>query len=332
MSYSVTLIPGDGIGEEIAESMQQVLKAAGAPISWDKQSAGLKAAQELGNALPEATLKSIQNNQVALKGPTTTPIGSGHKSANVLLRQALDLYASVRPVKSVPGVQTRYDNVDLVIIRENTEGLYAAQEAQVTPDTILSFKVVTKKATHRIAQFALDYCKKHKRQRLTVGHKANIMKLGDGFFLDTARELASIDGKVPIDDCIVDALCMKLVTNPNQFDVLLLENLYGDIVSDLCAGLVGGLGLVPGANLGEKIAVFESVHGSAPDIAGKNKANPTALIQSAIMMLYHLNETNIAQQIESALYQVLKKPELRTSDLGGSANTQEFTQHVISAL
>lgn len=331
MSYAVTLIPGDGIGEEITCSMQQVLQKAGALIDWDLQSAGLCAVQNFGTALPEATLSSIRKNQVALKGPTTTPIGRGHQSANVCLRKDLDLFACVRPVKSIPGLKTRYDNIDLILVRENTEGLYSGQEVQVTPDTVISLKVVTERATRRIANFALDLCLKEKRKKLTIGHKANIMKLGDGFFLRLAQQEAEKSG-VPTEDCIVDALCMRLVTQPEQLDVLLLENLYGDILSDLCAGLVGGLGVVPGANLGEKIAVFEAVHGSAPDIAGQNKANPTAMIKSAVMMLHYLGELGVAQNIENALHQALAKPESRTCDLGGLCTTQEFTEMVISQL
>ena len=332
MSYSVTLISGDGIGEEITRAMQQVLDASGVKISWDKQMAGLKAVQTLGSALPEATLESIRNNQVAIKGPTTTPVGTGHQSANVLLRQSLDLYAAVRPVKSIPGVKTRYEQVDLVIVRENTEGLYTGQETQVKPDTVVSLKIVTEQGSRRIAKFALELCEKQNRKNLTVGHKANIIKLGDGLFLRTAYEEASQHPKVHTRDCIVDALCMKLVTAPENFDVLLLENLYGDILSDLCAGLVGGLGLVPGANFGDKQAVFESVHGSAPDIAGQNKANPTALIKSAVMMLDYLGEKEASENIDAALNQILSQKKLRTADLGGVSTTEEFTQSVIKAL
>lgn len=332
MSYAVTLIPGDGIGEEITHAMQRVLEASGVKIKWDIQSAGLKAVQTLGSALPEATLSSIRHNQVALKGPTTTPVGSGHKSANVLLRQSLDLYASVRPIKSIPEFKTRYDHLNLILVRENTEGLYAGQEVQVTPDTVISLKVVTEKASRRIAKFAFELCEKQKRKKLTLGHKANIIKLGDGLFLRMASEQAQNYQNILFDDCIVDALCMKLVMNPTQFDVLLLENLYGDILSDLCAGLVGGLGLVPGANLGDKEAVFEAVHGSAPDIAGKNKANPTALIKSAAMMLEYLGEKSAAQNIEAAVNKVLGHLESRTVDLGGTASTEIFTNHVIKAL
>lgn len=332
MSYSVTLIPGDGIGEEITYSVQQVLAASGVQIAWDVQAAGLKAVQDLGSALPEKTLQSIRKNQVALKGPTTTPVGTGHKSANVLLRQALDLYAAVRPVKSIPGLPTRYEDVDLILVRENTEGLYTGQEVQVTSDTVISLKIVTEKASRRIAQFALELCEKQNRKKLTVGHKANIIKLGDGLFLKMAYEMALAHPKIKTDDCIVDALCMKLVTHPEDFDVLLLENLYGDILSDLCAGFVGGLGLVPGANFGDHEAVFEAVHGSAPDIAGQNKANPTALIKSAAMMLDYLGEKSAAENIESALNAVLAQPILRTADLGGAASTKDFTQSVIKAL
>lgn len=332
MSYSVTLIPGDGIGEEITHAMQQVIEASGVKIAWDLQAAGLKAVQIRGSALPEDTLASIRKNQVALKGPTTTPVGTGHKSANVLLRQSLELYASVRPVKSIPGFKTRYENIDLILVRENTEGLYGGQEVQIGSDTVISFKIVTEKASHKIARFALELCEKQKREKLTVGHKANIIKLGDGLFLKTAYSQAENYPKVRMDDCIIDALCMKLVMTPEKFDVLLLENLYGDILSDLCAGLVGGLGLVPGANLGDKEAVFEAVHGSAPDIAGQNKANPTALIKSAAMMLEYLGEKAAALNIENAVNKTLGHPDSRTIDLGGTASTEFFTRAVIKAL
>ena len=332
MSYAVTLIPGDRIGEEITQALQQVVEASGVKINWDVQSAGLKAVQTLGSALPEATLSSIRKNQVALKGPTTTPVGTGHKSANVLLRQSLDLYAAVRPVKSVPGIQTRFDHVDLILVRENTEGLYTGLEVQVTPDTVVSLKVVTEKASTRIARFALELCEKQKRKKITIGHKANIIKLGDGLFLRMAYEQAQKYAQVQTEDCIVDALCMKLVMNPERFDVLLLENLYGDILSDLCAGLVGGLGLVPGANFGDKEAVFEAVHGSAPDIAGQNKANPTALIKSAAMMLEYLGEKSAAENIENAVNKALSHVASRTADLGGAATTEIFTHAVIKAL
>lgn len=332
MSYSVTLIPGDGIGDEITRAMQQVLQASGVKIDWDIQPAGLKAVQTLGSALPEVTLESIRKNQVALKGPTTTPVGTGHKSANVLLRQSLGLYASVRPVKSIPAIKTRYENIDLILVRENTEGLYVGQEVQVTPDTVISLKIVTEKATHKIARYACMLCESEKRKKLTIGHKANIIKLGDGLFLRTACEEAKKHPDITVDDCIIDALCMKLVMNPERFDVLLLENLYGDILSDLCAGLVGGLGLVPGANFGDKEAVFEAVHGSAPDIAGQNKANPTALIKSAAMMLEHLGERVAAQNINAAVDKALGQADSRTGDLGGTATTDIFTQAVIKAL
>ncbi|MEI6805512.1 MAG: isocitrate/isopropylmalate dehydrogenase family protein [Myxococcaceae bacterium] len=332
MSYAVTLIPGDGIGEEITHAMRQVIDASGVKIDWDVQAAGLKAVQTLGSALPEATLASIRKNQVALKGPTTTPVGTGHKSANVLLRQSLDLYASVRPVKSIPGIKTRYENVDLIIVRENTEGLYVGQEVQVTPETVISLKIVTEKASRRIAEFALGLCEKQNRKLLTVGHKANIIKLGDGLFLRMACEQAQKHAQITTNDCIVDALCMKLVMTPERFDVLLLENLYGDILSDLCAGLVGGLGLVPGANLGDKEAVFEAVHGSAPDIAGQNKANPTALIKSAAMMLDYLGEKSAALNVDAAVNKALTHAEFRTGDLGGTVSTAVFTQAVIKML
>jgi len=330
MPHVVTLIAGDGIGEEITRACVQVIEAVGIKIDWDVQSAGLKAINSLGSALPEATIESIRRNKVALKGPTTTPVGTGHKSANVLIRQSLDLYACVRPVKSIPGVKTHYENVDIVIVRENTEGLYSGQEVEITPGTVVSLKVVTQKASENIAKAAFELARKLGRKQVTVVHKANILKKGDGLFLSTALQVAKVYPNIEVNDVIIDALCMKLVTNPSSFDVLLLENLYGDIVSDLCAGLVGGLGVVPGANLGDQIAVFEAIHGSAPDIAGKNVANPTAMLKSAVMMLDFLGEKKAALKITNAIDQVLKKSKVRTADLGGKATTAEFTNEIIA--
>ena len=330
--HTVTLIAGDGIGDEVTNACVRAIEATSVKIVWDIQSAGLKAVADFGVALPGATLDSIKKNGVALKGPTTTPIATGHKSANVLMRQALDLYACIRPVKSVPGIKTRYDNVDLIIVRENTEGLYSGQEVQITPDVVASLKIVTKKATEKIAHAAFALAKKLGRKRITVVHKANILKMGDGLFLHTVEAVAKDYPEIILDDMIIDALCMKLVTNPCQFDMLLLENLYGDIVSDLCAGLVGGLGVVPGANIGEHAAVFEAVHGSAPDIAGQNKANPTAMMKSAAMMLEHLRETRAAHLLSKAIDMVLLQGHVKTSDLGGNATTEQFTDAVISAI
>ncbi len=332
MRHHVTLIPGDGIGEEVAEATLEVLKAAGVDIQWDHQSAGLAALYKSGTPVPKATLDSIRKNGVALKGPTTTPVASGHRSANVILRQELDLYACIRPVKSVPGVKSRYENVDLVIFRENTEGLYGGQELEVTKGTFVALKVVTEHACTAIANATFAYAAKHNRHHVTVGHKANILKLSDGLFLHRAYQVAEQYPGITCNDVIVDALCMRLVTDPSQFDMLLLENLYGDILSDLCAGLVGGLGLVPGANIGNDYAVFEAVHGSAPDIAGQGLANPTALIKSAVMMLQHLGEQTAAARIDTAVESVFLQGHVRTRDLGGQATTQEFTKALLAAL
>lgn len=332
MSHVVTLIPGDGIGPEVAQATCRVIQAAGLTIQWEEQLAGIAAVEATGKALPEATLASIRKNKVALKGPTTTPIGGGHVSANVGLRRNLDLYASVRPVKTVPGVPSRYDHVDLVIFRENTEGLYAGLENEVTKGVVLSIKVVTEAATRRIAKAAFEFAKQHGRKRVTAVHKANIMKLGDGFFLKVTKEVAQEYPEIHYDEVIIDALCMRMVRNPSEFDVLVMENLYGDIVSDLCAGLVGGLGVVPGANLGVDAAVFEAVHGAAPDIAGKGLANPTALLKSSVLMLDYLGEVKTAQRIDRAVDQVLGSGSAVTGDLGGKATTAQFTQAVIDAL
>jgi isocitrate dehydrogenase (NAD+) len=332
MAHEVTLIPGDGIGIEVAEACKQMLAALQVDIHWDTQHAGLTALEASGKALPEATLESIKRTGVALKGPTTTPVGTGHVSANVGMRRSLDLYASVRPVRSVPGIKTRYENVDLIIFRENTEGLYAGLENTIAPGVVVSLKVVTERATRRIAEAAFAHARRHGRKKVTIVHKANILKLGDGLFLKVAREVAEGFGDIQVEECIVDALCMRLVRDPSAFDILLMENLYGDIVSDLCAGLVGGLGIVPGANLGAKCAIFEAVHGAAPDIAGKGLANPTALAKSAVMMLEHLGEQAAADRLDAAMNKVLVAGKVRTGDLGGKNSTAEYTQAVIDAL
>ena len=332
MAHPITLIPGDGIGPEVAEAVVQVLAAAPVDIVWNRQQAGLAALAATGSALPEATLEAIRRSRVALKGPTTTPVGGGHTSANVGMRRALDLYASVRPVQSVPGVKTRYEGVDLVIFRENSEGLYSGLENQVAPGVIISLKVVTEAATRRIAIAAFEYAAKHGRRKVTVVHKANIIKLGDGFFLKIVTEVAQAYPNIIFEEALVDSLCMRLVKDPTQFDVLVMENLYGDIISDLCAGLVGGLGVVPGANLGPDCAVFEAVHGAAHDIAGKGLANPTALLKSAVMMLQHLHEKTAADRIAVAIDRTLAAGKVLTRDLGGSATTQAFTEAVIQSL
>jgi isocitrate dehydrogenase (NAD+) len=332
MSHVITLIPGDGIGPEVTAAVVRVLAAASVDIDWDRQDAGAAAVDKTGQTLPPELLVSIERNRVALKGPVSTPIGEGFTSVNVALRKALELYANLRPVRNLPGVPSRFQNVDLVIVRENTEDLYAGLEHQVVPGVVESLKIITAKASTRIAEFAFEYARRHERRAVTAIHKANIMKLGDGLFLDSVRAVAAKRPGVKYDEKIVDAVCMHLVMRPEQFDVLLLPNLYGDIVSDLCAGLVGGLGLVPGANLGEEAAVFEAVHGSAPDIAGKNMANPTALLLSARMMLDHIGEAAAASRIGAALDRTLVDGRVRTRDLGGTASTMAFADEIIRNL
>jgi len=327
MTHRVTLIPGDGIGPEVTEAVVRILKVAGVSIDWEPHDAGLTALEREGSTLPIALLDSIRANRVALKGPVTTPIGEGFTSVNVGLRKALQLFANVRPVWTIAGVPSRYDGVDLVIVRENTEDLYSGLEHEVVPGVVESLKVISETASLRIAEFAFAYARANGRKRVTAVHKANIMKLGDGLFLRSVRTVAREHTDIRYDERIVDAACMQLVLNPAQFDVLVMPNLYGDIVSDLCAGLVGGLGMVPGANLGTNMAVFEAVHGSAPDIAGKNLANPTALLLSALMMLRHLDEHAAAARVMAALERVLAAG-VRTLDLGGTATTTDFTAAV----
>ncbi|MCB1008502.1 MAG: isocitrate/isopropylmalate dehydrogenase family protein [Acidobacteria bacterium] len=328
---TITLLPGDGIGPEVTAAAVRVLEAAGARCEWESHLAGSEALARTGDPLPREVLDSIERTGVALKGPVTTPVGKGFASVNVRLRRALDLYANLRPVRSLPGVPSRFENVDLVVVRENTEGLYSGIEHTVVPGVVESLKVITEKASTRVARFAYEYAESHRRRRVTVVHKANIMKLSDGLFLDCARKVASEHPGIETDDRIIDALCMQLVTRPEPFDLLLMENLYGDIVSDLCAGLVGGLGVVPGANLGERGAVFEAVHGSAPDIAGRNLANPLALIHSGVLMLRYLDEPALAERIEVAVASVLADG-LRTRDLGGRATTTEFTEAIVRVI
>ena len=332
MSRVITLIPGDGIGPEVTEAVIRIFLAAGLEIEWERHDAGVLAFEKTGETLPVALLDSIKRNKVALKGPVTTPIGQGFTSVNVGLRKALELYANLRPVVNLPGVQSRYTDVDLVIVRENTEDLYAGLEHEVVPGVVESLKIITEKASTRIARFAFEHARKFGRKRITAIHKANIMKLGDGLFLDSIRKVSHEYRDIQYDERIVDAACMHLVMHPEKLDVLLLPNLYGDIVSDLGAGLVGGLGVVPGANLGERIAVFEAVHGSAPDIAHKNLANPTALLMSALMMLDHIGEREQAGRIRRALFAVLTEGTVRTRDLGGDASTTEFTDAVCRAV
>ena len=332
MAHVTTLIPGDGIGPEVTQAVVRVLDAAGVAIEWDRQDAGVIAFKKSGQTLPMELLDSIRRHRVALKGPCTTPIGEGFTSVNVGLRKALDLYANLRPVSNLPGVTSRFSNVDLVIVRENTEDLYAGLEHVIVPGVVESLKIITEKASTRIAEFAFEHALRENRTKVTAIHKANIMKLGDGLFLDSVRAVSRKYPQVPYDEKIVDAACMHLVMRPEQFDVLVLPNLYGDIVSDLCAGLVGGLGVVPGANLGNDAAVFEAVHGSAPDIADQNVANPTALLLSAVMMLRHIGETDAAIRVKAALDNVLSGGDIRTRDLGGTASTTDFTQALCRAL
>ncbi len=323
-----TLIAGDGIGPEVVAATVRVLEATGVVIRWDAQMAGAMAIATLGTPLPQKTLDSIRRNGLALKGPTTTPVGGGHASINVALRKALNLYANVRPTKTMPGVKSRYDHVDLVIVRENTEDLYSGLEHVVVPGVVESIKVITEKASTRIAKFAFNYARVNGRKRITAVHKANIMKLSDGLFLDCCAKVAADFPDIKYDDIIVDNCCMQLVLDPTRFDMLLLENLYGDIVSDLCAGLVGGLGLAPGANIGEKGATFEAVHGSAPDIAGKNIANPIALILSGAMLLDYIGENAAGNRVRSAVMAVLKEGKHLPRDLGGTASTSEVEEAI----
>jgi isocitrate dehydrogenase (NAD+) len=332
MGHRVTLVPGDGIGPEVTEAVLRIFAAAGTDVSWERRDAGMTAFKRHKTALPAELLESITRNKVALKGPVTTPIGEGFTSVNVGLRKTLDLYANLRPCCNLPGLTARYRDVDLIIVRENTEDLYSGLEHEVVPGVIESLKIITEKASTRIARFAFDYAKRHGRKRVTAVHKANIMKMSDGLFLECVRAIAREHTDIAYDEGIIDAVCMHLVMNPLRFDVLVLPNLYGDIVSDLAAGLVGGLGVVPGANLGENVAIFEAVHGSAPDIANKNLANPTALLLSAIMMLRHLGENGHADRIYKALTTVLADGTVRTPDIGGSSTTTEFSDAICHAL
>ncbi len=329
-SYTITLIPGDGIGPEVTSAAVRVLSATGIDFHFETEIAGAGAMGKEGVALPPRVIEAVRRNKVALKGPTATPIGTGHRSVNVELRKTLDLYANLRPVRTLPGVKSRYDGVDLIVVRENTESLYSGLEHVVVPGVVESLKIITEKASTRIARFAFDYAEKHGRKRVTAVHKANIMKLSDGLFLDCCRAVAKGHPTVTYDEVIVDALCMQLVLDPTRFDTLLLENLYGDIVSDLCAGFIGGLGMAPGANIGEHAAVFEAVHGSAPDIAGKNLANPIALILSGAMMLEHLHELEAAGRVRKAVLAVLAEGKKVTHDLGGTAGTTEIAEAIAS--
>jgi isocitrate dehydrogenase (NAD+) len=332
MAHRVTLIPGDGIGPELAEATRRVLDATGIGFEWDVVDAGEAVIAEYGTPLPDHVLESIKRNKVALKGPITTPVGEGFRSVNVTLRQALGLYANLRPARSIKGVETRYEDVDLVIVRENTEDLYAGIEHRVGPDAAESIKIITRAASERIARFAFDYAVANGRRKVTAVHKANIMKLSDGLFLESCRTVAAdYDGRVEFEDRIVDNMCMQLVQKPDLYDVLVLPNLYGDIVSDLAAGLVGGLGVAPGANIGPEAAVFEPVHGSAPKYAGQNKANPTALILSGALMLRHLGYPADADRVERAVRDLIAEG-TATYDLGGSAGTSQFADAIVERL
>jgi isocitrate dehydrogenase (NAD+) len=324
LTHTITLIPGDGIGPEVTDAAVRVIAATGVSIGWERHEAGVAAVERSGHSLPAELVDSIRRNRVALKGPVTTPVGTGFTSVNVGLRKSLDLYANLRPVWNLPGVAARFQGVDLVIVRENTEDLYAGLEHTVVPGVVESLKIITEKASTRIAEFAFAHAERHGRKRVTAIHKANIMKQSDGLFLECARRVARDHAGIVYDERIVDAACMHLVMNPSQFDVLLLPNLYGDIVSDLCAGLVGGLGVVGAANLGHDVGVFEAVHGSAPDIAGRNVANPTALLLSAVLMLRHIDEAAAADRIMRAITDVLTAGRVRTRDLGGAASTSAF--------
>ena len=332
MAHRITLIPGDGIGPEITLAVTRIIKAAGVPIEWEEHIAGQAALDKYGQTLPDELLESIKQNKVGLKGPITTPVGKGFTSVNVGLRKALDLYANLRPVRALPNVPCRNPGLDLVVVRENTESLYSGIEHEIIPGVVESLKIITEKASTRIARFAFAYARSEKRKKITAVHKANIMKLSDGLFLRCFEEVGKLYPETERQSMIVDNASMQLVMRPEQFDILLCENLYGDIVSDLCAGLIGGLGLVPGANIGEKGAVFEAVHGSAPDIAGKGIANPTALLQSAILMLNHIEERAAATKIETAMLKVFAEGQVRTRDIGGTASTDEFADAIIGKM
>ena len=329
-THTITLIPGDGIGPEVTDAVVRILEATGVKFEWERFAAGAGAYELHGEYIPKELVKSIERNCVALKGPVTTPIGGGFASINVTLRQKFELFANFRPIKNLPGLETRYPNVDLIIIRENTEGLYVGLEHEVVPGVIESLKVMTKKGCTRIAKFAFDYAHKHGRKKIHAIHKANIMKMSDGLFLKCARDVAKNFPEITYAEHIIDNTCMQLVMNPYQYDTLVMENLYGDIVSDLCAAFVGGLGLVPGANIGAEAAIFEAVHGSAPDIAGKDIANPTALLQSAILMLRHIDEDGAANKVQAALEKTYSAKKTLTRDVGGKAGTRAFADAVIA--
>jgi isocitrate dehydrogenase (NAD+) len=332
MAHRITLIPGDGIGPEVADATARAVEAAGVDVAWERVDAGTNALAKSGEMLPKAVFESLARTHVGLKGPTATPIAGGHRSINVALRKKLDLYTNFRPVRMLPGLKTRFQGVpiDMVIFRENTEDLYSGLEHEVVKDVVESLKVITRKASIRIARATFEFARRERRKKVTAVHKANIMKLSDGLFLKCCREIAEAFKEISYEELIVDNACMQLVMRPETFDLLLLPNLYGDIVSDLAAGLVGGLGIVPGANLGERDAIFEAVHGSAPDIAGQGKANPTALMQSAALMLAHIGERDASRRLQNAIESVYAEGKCLTVDVGGSASTAEFTAAVIA--
>jgi isocitrate dehydrogenase (NAD+) len=327
--YNITLIPGDGIGPEVAEAAKSVIEASGVKIQWDTVNAGLDVLNKEGTLVPARVFESLEKNRIALKGPITTPVGSGFKSINVMLRKKYDLFSNIRPVKTIPGINVPFQNVDLVIFRENTEDLYIGQERMINENAAEGIKLITKEGSLRIIKAAFDYANQNNKSKVTVVHKANIMKLTDGLFLQCAREVAKEYTHIQLQEVIVDNMCMQLVMNPGQFQVIVTTNLYGDILSDLCAGLVGGLGIVPGANIGENMAIFEAVHGSAPDIAGKNLANPTAMILTGAMMLNYLGESIKSRSIYKAVETTILQGKFVTKDLGGSASTKDMTSAII---
>jgi isocitrate dehydrogenase (NAD+) len=332
MAYKITLIPGDGIGPEVTQAVVRIVEATGLRFEWETFQAGAQAYEKYKEYIPKELIESIERTRVGLKGPVTTPVGGGFSSINVALRKKFELYANFRPIRNLPHIPTRYPDVDLIIVRENTESLYSGLEHEVVPGVVESLKVITEKASTRIARFAFEYARKHRRKKVHAIHKANIMKLSDGLFLRCSRNVAKEYPEITYGEHIVDNTCMQLVMNPYQYDILVMENLYGDIISDLCAGLVGGLGLVPSANLGEHCAIFEAVHGSAPDIAGKNIANPTAVLRCALLMLRHIGEPEAAMTIRKALEKVYRTREKLTRDVGGKASTSEFADSVIELM
>ncbi|MGL4392700.1 MAG: isocitrate/isopropylmalate dehydrogenase family protein [Fusobacteriaceae bacterium] len=330
--YNITLIPGDGIGPEVASATKKVVDSTGVKINWEEVNAGAEVYEKIGSLVPDEVYASIEKNKIALKGPITTPIGKGFRSINVMLRKKYDLYSNVRPSRNFKGIDTPFKNVNMIIFRENTEGLYIGEEKQIDNDTVEAIKRITRKGSTRICREAFVYARKMNKKNISVAHKANILKMTDGLFLECAREVAKDYPEISVKEVIIDNMCMQMVSNPSQFEVIVTMNLYGDILSDLAAGLVGGLGVVPSANIGKDIAIFEAVHGSAPDIAGKNLANPTALILSAVMMLNHIGEKDKAKIIEQSVEEVLAEGKIKTKDLGGNSSTSEYTDEIIKKI